>query len=73
MTPGSPVTRGDLATVFPQSTTVVVKEVDAPTLLAALQHSADAWTGTVKTSGAYLQLGGVRCAVSRGLSRGLVS
>lgn len=60
MTPGSPVTRGDLATVFPLSDTVVVKAVDAKTLQAALAHAADAWTGTVKTTGAFLQMGGVR-------------
>lgn len=60
ITPGSPVTRGDLATAFPQSDTIFVKTLDSDTLLAVLNHAADAWTGTTKTGGAYLQLGGMR-------------
>lgn len=59
--PDPRITRGDMATTFPMSNEVVVKAMNASTVMAALAHSADSWTGLTDSVGVYLQQGRLRC------------
>ncbi|KAL4445897.1 hypothetical protein ABPG77_009096 [Micractinium sp. CCAP 211/92] len=54
------VTAGQVTAVWPFGNWLVAKEVDGPTLLAALNNGLSAWTGNDSAAGRFPQVAGLR-------------
>lgn len=58
--PAGNVTAGQVTAVWPFGNWLVAKQVDGPTLLAALNNGLSAWTGNDSAAGRFPQVAGMR-------------